>query len=272
MDDKKILIICGNLLKHKYLAIKILKEIPNSAVFFEKYPKNIYNKYTSNDSHIIKNHFDDVIENDKKCFEIFVNENRSFLNSKTEFEFLNGKINTTLVRNNIIKFNPSLIIVNAVSIIDNKLLDIYKDRIINVHAGLSQYFRGVGCNVWAIYYEKIEYIGITIHIVNDKIDDGPIIVQAKPQLEISDNSHTIGSKNVILSSNLIIKVINFYKKHNYLPVKYIRNIKYTKYCYKKDFNQEIIIKVNNLIKSGIINNFINQNKFCNIINNLDDKA
>ena len=35
----KILIICGNLIKHKYFAIKLLKNFQNSNVIFENYQK-----------------------------------------------------------------------------------------------------------------------------------------------------------------------------------------------------------------------------------------
>ena len=56
----KILIICGNLIKHKYFAIKLLKNFQNSNVIFENYPKNISNNYTLHKSKILTNHFKKV--------------------------------------------------------------------------------------------------------------------------------------------------------------------------------------------------------------------
>ena len=262
---KKFLIITGDLLKHKYFAIQIIKRIPNTYVFFERYPDEINKNYTNDTSKIIKKHFNEVIKTDKKFFNKYVNRNKSFLTSKTKFEFKKGKINSKIVLKKITEMNPSLIIVNAVSVIKGDLLKKYNNKIINFHAGLSQYYRGAGCNVWAIYYKKIENIGITFHVVNSKIDEGSIIAQAKPKLTKNDNSHTIGCKNTILASNLIIKIIKYFNKFNLLPpLTKIRKKNFI-HCYKRDFNKNIVLEVNKILNSGIINKHIKKQKYSKII-------
>ena len=64
-----------------------------------------------------------------------------------------------------------------------KLINLYKNKIINVHAGLIPYYRGTGCNVWTFYNKKLEYTGMTVHFVNERIDDGKIICQEQSNLK-----------------------------------------------------------------------------------------
>ena len=73
------MIICGNLIKHKYFAIKLLKNFHNSNVIFENYPKIIANNYTSHKSKILTNHFKKVQFYEKKYFKNFVQGTKIFL-------------------------------------------------------------------------------------------------------------------------------------------------------------------------------------------------
>ena len=86
----KILIICGNLIKHKYFAIKLLKNFKNSNVIFENYPKNISNNYTLHKSKIITNHFKKVQFYEKIFQKILWNQN--FLRRKQYLVFKKAKL------------------------------------------------------------------------------------------------------------------------------------------------------------------------------------
>ena len=57
---KKILFISGNLIKHKFLTIKLLKKFKLMKVIFEKYPKKIETNYVKRNSKIIRRHFENV--------------------------------------------------------------------------------------------------------------------------------------------------------------------------------------------------------------------
>lgn len=55
---------------------------------------------------------------------------------------------------------------------------IVKNRCINIHYSLLPKYRGFHSTVWAILNNE-DYLGLTVHIMNDYIDDGPIIYQYK---------------------------------------------------------------------------------------------
>ena len=109
-----------------------------------------------------------------------------------------------------------MIIVNATSILKENFLHNFKNKIINIHAGLLPYYKGTGCNVWTFYNQELEYTGVSIHFVNKKIDDGNIITQKQSLFIKDDNTHSIGCKNAILGAKLAIKSIKFLIKKSKL--------------------------------------------------------
>jgi len=263
----KILIISGNLPKHKYTAIKILKKFNNSYVIFERYPKKVSTNYTKNKSKIIENHFKTVLYYENIFFKKFNEKNKNFLKRKTLFNINKGKINNLKTLKLIKKVKPSLIILNATSVVKKFFLDIFINKVINIHAGLMPYYRGAGCNVWTFYNQELEYTGITIHFVNEKIDKGNILLQSQSNFTKNDNSHTIGCKNAKLSGKLAIKVIKHLIKHPNYKGKKIKSIK-SKMYYKKDFNKDIVLRVNQLIKDGLVSKFLSKKKKINLVNHL----
>lgn len=53
-----------------------------------------------------------------------------------------------------------------------------KNTCLNIHYSLLPKYRGMHSTVWAILNDE-DYLGATIHIMNENIDDGPILYQYK---------------------------------------------------------------------------------------------
>ncbi|MEK9985368.1 MAG: formyltransferase family protein, partial [Opitutae bacterium] len=47
--------------------------------------------------------------------------------------------------------------------------------VLNLHGGDPQEYRGLDSHLWAIYHKDFQGLKTTLHILNDKLDDGPII-------------------------------------------------------------------------------------------------
>ena len=54
-------------------------------------------------------------------------------------------------------------------------------KAINLHMGLSPFFKGSACNFWAQYLGRSEFIGATIHYLSSQIDGGAIIERTIPK-------------------------------------------------------------------------------------------
>ncbi len=95
---------------------------------------------------------------------------------------------TVLVKLN--KYEPDLIVLAGfLWLVPNELIEIYENRIINIHPALLPKYGGKGMYGMKVHEAVIEakesVSGITIHKVNSKYDDGQIVFQA--QFDISEN-------------------------------------------------------------------------------------
>lgn len=71
-----------------------------------------------------------------------------------------------------------LILAGYMRIISPYFLENYEGKVINIHPSLLPLYKGID-SIKRAYDNKEEYIGVTIHYVNEKIDDGEIIAQDK---------------------------------------------------------------------------------------------
>jgi len=59
-------------------------------------------------------------------------------------------------------------------------------RCLNLHMGISPYYRGTASNFWALYDERPDYVGATIHLLSTGLDSGPILFHALPAVKPVD--------------------------------------------------------------------------------------
>jgi len=180
----------------------------------------------------------------------------------------NKKINTQKNFLYIKNLKPDLVLINAVSYLDKKYVCTFKNKIINLHAGLTPYFRGTGCNVWPFYLNNLEYVGVTLHFISENLDGGDIILQKRPKFTNNDDTHTIGYKNVLLSEKMIINLIEHFIKYKVLKGIKANNKKLIKYCIKKEFNNSVIKIIKENLRNGIVKKYLNNQKKIKIINHL----
>jgi len=78
-------------------------------------------------------------------------------------------------------------IVFGASYIKDWLVDfLVQHKAINIHMGVSPYYRGSSCNFWALYDEKPHYVGATIHLLSEGLDSGGMLFHALPTLNDED--------------------------------------------------------------------------------------
>ncbi len=57
---------------------------------------------------------------------------------------------------------------------------------INIHMGVSPYYRGSGCNFWAMYDGNYDMVGATIHRLSAGLDSGSMLFHAFPEAADDD--------------------------------------------------------------------------------------
>ena len=105
-------------------------------------------------------------------------------------------------------FNPHYLITFGTGIVDIKQFKNLKT--INIHWGISPIYKGEGI-VSSISRNDFKNLGVTIHKLNEKIDDGEIISQNNIQIDKLDNFYSLGLKMTITGTKLIV---SYFEKRN----------------------------------------------------------
>ena len=105
------------------------------------------------------------------------------------------------------KLNPDLFIVVAFKIIPQKFLNIPKFGAINLHASLLPSYRGASPIQYALLNGD-KKTGVTTFFMDDKIDNGKIIMQKEFKINDNDNYESLIRKVESHGSKLVIKTID----------------------------------------------------------------
>ena len=100
---------------------------------------------------------------------------------------------------------PDVVLVFGTGILRNPLLSEFSGRIINIHLGVSPYYRGAGTNFWPLVNRQPEYVGATIHYLDEGIDTGPILAHARPCIDSADGPHDVGNKTIVAAAQLLLR-------------------------------------------------------------------
>ncbi len=77
---------------------------------------------------------------------------------------------------------------------------------INIHMGVSPYYRGSSTNFWALYDGRPEMVGATVHRLSAGLDSGPMLFHALPKPEALD-PFELGMKAVQAGHDGVVKYL-----------------------------------------------------------------
>lgn len=105
------------------------------------------------------------------------------------------------------ELEPDVLAVCGTSILASEICSVAKHGTINLHGGLSQWYRGLFTTEWAVYNEEPEFVGATVHFVSPGVDDGDVIYQARPDVSSDDHPNSLYTKVVNLGIDMVERAI-----------------------------------------------------------------
>ncbi len=94
-------------------------------------------------------------------------------------------VNDEVCKQLLLQIRPDIVMVNGTRIISKKILQCTNAIFINMHVGITPWYRGSHGGYWALHNNDAENFGTTIHLVDVGVDTGGILKQvfAKPTKE-----------------------------------------------------------------------------------------
>lgn len=247
---KNIIILTSDGLRHTYMrkALALNHNIRVLRSYCEKSSQLIYDFASDT---LQTQHLNFRALSEKDFFENFVELTPDYSNPSF---IQKNEINTQEKIDEIIELNPDLIVAYGCSIIKPALIQKFKDKILNVHLGLSPYYRGAGTNYFPFVNNELEYVGATFMYMDEGIDTGEIIHQFQVTIYPGDTLHQIGNRLIGQIAKIYISIINNYDK---LPrIEQPLDKKSGKLYKNKDFTTESLEKIYTNFNNNMIENYL----------------
>jgi methionyl-tRNA formyltransferase len=216
----KIILITADGFEHRYVANKLSQKIDLDAIVVDRGIKKsklqrihyLLKKYTF--VQLINRSFArilSVLNNEAKKID---HANFSIFGKQLSEHFFNEKdlinvegINTDHGIKIIESLKPDLLLIYGTGIIGDKILNIATKHALNMHTGLSPFYRGASCPFWALYNEQPEMIGATIHECTSDIDGGVIYKTQVAKLFKTDDEYCAFLRAVTAGAKIYQEVV-----------------------------------------------------------------
>lgn len=191
--NKEIVILTRDSLRHSYIrkAFDVADGIDVLRTYCETSGSDLLQEARENDEQIRIEHLERRNRSEHDYFASFVNLAPDYSNS---VDIPGGSINDKKYYDEITNLDPDLLVAYGCSLIKDPLLSEYEGRFLNVHLGLSPYYRGTGTNFWPLVNNEPEYVGATFMYIDEGVDTGEIIHQLRARVHPDDGPHDIGNR------------------------------------------------------------------------------
>ena len=235
----KITLFTSNKNRHNYL-INLLSEVSDELYVIQEcgtiFSGIVPGHYPV--SPIIKKYFENVNNAQTHLF------GNSYVNNKKKnikiLPMLSGDLNQCPMNLLSDFLKSDVYVVFGSNYIKGELVDfLVKQKAINIHAGVSPYYRGTDCNFWALYDDNPHLVGTTIHLLTKGLDSGPMLYHAMSNLKTDPFKYTMSTIKSAFHS--IAEKIKDGSIFTIKPV-FQNKKEEVRYSKKSEFNEEIVKK------------------------------
>lgn len=249
----KVVLLTSNRLRHKYIAASIAGELDLALIVTEKKSASIEEGagYNKEDTELLAGHFKERA----RAEEDFFGAHAQFPKEVPRIDLPHGSINSEEVHQIIQQASPDLILLFGTSIIRDPLLTTFEGKMINLHLGLSPFYKGSATNLFPYLYKEPECVGATIHLATSQVDEGAILHQFRPEINDNDNLHEIGNKTIKRAGEVLPEILRKYVAGEIEPQLQVRE---GRVCRNKDLRPDNLRKIYRNFEEGLIAQYLDE--------------
>jgi len=233
----RVTLFTANQIRHNYL-INLLSKIATKLNIVQEnktiFPGIVPGHYPATDT--MKEYFTKVINTQEKLFgnSYITSKNKNINLLPLEWNDLN-KCSLKFLSDFL---KSDIYIVFGSSYIKGELVDfLINHKALNIHMGVSPYYRGTDCNFWALYDDNPHLVGATIHMLSKGLDCGPMLYHALSKIKDDPFIYTMSTVKSAFHS--LAEKIQNKKIFEYSPELQNKS-KEVRYSRKNEFNDEVV--------------------------------
>ena len=245
----RVVIMTGDQRRHRHVAHRLQERFDVRGVVVE--PSHAAGAAGSpEDAEVLTRHF---ALRDEAETRFFAGDGAWRIESARRLAVERGAANADAVFSWIMAREPEYLVLFGSSLIGERLLGAFPRRCVNLHLGLSPYYRGSGTNFWPLANREPELVGATIHLATAGIDAGPILTQVRPAMEPGDQSHDIGCRAILAGASALGESLAAYARGALMPVPQ-RDA--GRFCRREEFTAEAVRRMWRHFETGIIAEYL----------------
>ena len=135
-------------------------------------------------------------------------ESKNFKRSRSDYD---KKIISVLTQNGVTPKNGLVCLAGFMRIISPYFIKKYRNRILNIHPALLPAYPGLDAQKQALEYGA-KYSGCTVHLVDEGVDSGPILLQAIVKVNENDDEKTRSKRILSKEHKIYPEVVNLFAR------------------------------------------------------------
>lgn len=165
-----------------------------------------------------------------------------------------GEINDPAHVDDIVGLAPDLVAAFGCSLIKPPLIAAFEGRLLNLHLGLSPYYRGSGTNFFPLVDGRPEYVGATFMHMDAGVDTGDIIHQIRARIFPGDTPHQIGNRLIADAAVAYAALISAFDELE--PMAQPDKAAAVKVCRRADFTEAATAGLYRQFEDGLVERYL----------------
>ncbi len=203
----KVIILTTQTVHHMYYVKKIAENFDNVVTYCESFADKIYPFEINHDFELSRNQYELRKWNLNEVDLI-----SKFAQTKY-FHSLNSEDSLKSLKNE----NADIVIGFGTRLLSRQLLEIFPEKIFNLHGGDPSRYRGLDSHLWAIYHRDFSSLSSTLHYMNQSFDKGSIVMQGDLKITKGMPIEALRSVNTEMCVQMSIGLICCSKKIHPIP-------------------------------------------------------
>ena len=133
-------------------------------------------------------------------------QSKNFKGNRIEYD---KKIISVLTKNGVTQKNGIVCLAGFMRIISPYFIKKYKNRILNIHPALLPAYPGLDAQKNALE-SGARYTGCTVHLVDEGIDSGPILLQAVVKVNENDTEEKLSKRILSKEHKIYPQAVNLF--------------------------------------------------------------
>lgn len=250
---KKVVVLTGNEVRHqffrKFLGLSANFQVISSYCEDAEPSRIIMGEKISK---LRKNHLEARSQTELDFFGVFTEKAEDKSNPKV---LPRGEINSKTIVDEIIHLDPDYLIGYGCSLVKEPLINAFPGRFINLHLGLSPYYRGSGTNFWPVVNQEPGFIGASFMYIDQGIDTGKIIHQIRANIHPWDTLHTLGNRLIRDAAYACESLIDSFEQLVPIPDDFFPEYD-EKYYRNRDFTEDAVVNAYQNLEKGLLANYL----------------